>query len=77
MILNKLESELMSRKTTFDPKNEEHLDVFKSFLHKKRWGGCCPFFLEWPYNSIPDMIKDKIIKDMFGVEDDFTSSKVA
>jgi hypothetical protein len=77
MILNKLEADLLGKKTNFDPNNKEHLQKFKNFLHNRKWGDCCPFFIEWPYNSIPDMIKDKIIKNMFEVEDDFTNSKVA
>lgn len=68
MILNKLEQELLSRKETFDPKNDGHLDQYKFFVQNRRWNKSCPFFLEWPYNSVPDMIKDKIIRNMFDVE---------
>jgi len=28
-----------------------------------RWEDGCPFELVWPYLSIPDMIKDQIIKN--------------
>jgi hypothetical protein len=65
MILNKLEAEILSKKSTFDPSNQTHLDKYKFFLQNNKWSDCCPFFLEWPYASIPDMIKDKIIRNMF------------
>ena len=68
MILNKLQQEFLSRKECFDPKNKKHLEAYKHFLKQNKWSKGCPFFLEWPYNSIPDMVKDKIIRDMFNVE---------
>jgi len=30
---------------------------------ENRWEDGCPFELVWPYLSIPDMIKDQIIKN--------------
>ena len=46
----------------FDPKNKQDMEDFKYFVVNNKWNGYCPFELEWPYNSIPDMIKDMIIK---------------
>jgi hypothetical protein len=63
-----MQQEFLSRKECFDPNKEEHLSTFKSFLKTNKWEKGCPFFLEWPYNSIPDMIKDKIIRNMFDVK---------
>ena len=46
----------------FDVNNKKDIEVYKKFLENEAWGGeCCPFALEEPYISIPDMIKDKLI----------------
>ena len=55
-------------KYKFDPNNQEHLNKFEYFLKNNRWDNSCPFFLEWPHESVPHMIKDKIIRNMFNVE---------
>jgi hypothetical protein len=42
--------------------DKKDVAVYKKFLETGAWGGhCCPFALEEPYVSIPDMIKDKMI----------------
>jgi hypothetical protein len=44
------------------------MEIAKLFFTKHTWGhGGCPFFLEFPYTTIPDMMKDKIIHKAFGV----------
>lgn len=45
----------------FDVTNKKHVDEYRYFLVNKRWKNGCPFDLVWPYLSIPDMIRDKII----------------
>jgi len=45
----------------FDPANKEHVEEFRYFVVNHKWKAGCPFDLVWPYLSIPDMIKDKII----------------
>lgn len=56
-------------KRTFDIDSEEDLDAFREFLVNSRWGlSGCPFLLEYPYVSVPDMIKDKIVHQFMGVE---------
>lgn len=48
-------------KRVFNVKNREDLKVYKHFIENKSWGvGGCPFELEWPWLSIPDMISHKI-----------------
>ena len=48
-------------KRVFDVENTEDLKVYKHFIKHKSWGlGGCPFELEWPWLSIPDMISHKI-----------------
>ena len=64
---------LTNSKTLFDPKNKIHINLLKKFLQENRWGEApqwlpCPFLLEEPYLTIPDMMKDKYIKFQLGVE---------
>ena len=66
MILNKLNQSILLKRQVFDAKNPEHIEEVKFFMHHHRWNGICPFFLEWPYLTIPDMIKDKIVRGLVG-----------
>jgi len=48
-------------KRVFDVANKEDLKLYKHFIEHKSWGrNGCPFELEWPWLSIPDMISHKI-----------------
>ncbi len=50
------------QRVRFNPAEKEHIESYRSFVVKQKWDSPgCPFELEWPYLSIPDMIKDKII----------------
>jgi len=49
------------QRVDFDPTNLDHVAMYKDFIVKRKWENGCPFALEWPYLTIPDMIKDKII----------------
>jgi hypothetical protein len=65
-----LESRL-SQKRFFNPKSKEDMKLVKYFFKNHSWGKqACPFFLEFPYSSIPDMLKDKIIHETFGISFD-------
>lgn len=69
MILNKLNEQLMANRRVFNPNKKEHLEMFRTFMKENSWGstnamGTCPFLLEWPYLTIPDMIKDKIVRNL-------------
>jgi len=56
-------------KRTFDPKNKADVEDFKNFLENNSWGKTgCPFKLEYPWVSLPDMIKDKIVRNLLGVK---------
>ena len=49
-------------KRKFDVGNKKDVEMYKSFLVTRRWGsGGCPFVLEFPHLTIPDMIKDKMM----------------
>lgn len=49
-------------KRKFDVNNKKDVEIYKSFLVTRRWGVTgCPFALEFPHLTIPDMIKDKMM----------------
>ena len=49
-------------KRKFDVNNKKDVEMYKSFLVTRRWGVTgCPFALEFPHLTIPDMIKDKMM----------------
>jgi len=55
-------AQVMRQRVLFDASNKEHVQVYRKFIVDRKWGSVgCPYELEWPYLTIPDMIKDKII----------------
>ena len=47
----------------FDVKSKTDLLLFKKFIDETSWGGKpCPFILEEPFITVPDMIKDKFCR---------------
>lgn len=68
---------LIKPKMFFDVSNKKHIDLYKSFLRKHSWGvNGCPFILEFPYLTIPDMVKDKMVHKLLGVKREDTRSFV-
>lgn len=48
-------------KRVFDVTDKKDLAIYKYYIQKHSWGdNGCPFELEWPWLSIPDMISHKI-----------------
>lgn len=65
-----LESKL-GQKRFFNPKSKHDLDAYRKFLRTGGWGlNGCPFFLVFPYMTIPHMIQDKIIHRVLGVKNE-------
>ncbi len=58
---------LNNQKRKFDPKNKKDVESFKLFLAENKWGGPCPFILEEPYLTIPDMLKDRFIRSQLNI----------
>lgn len=59
---------LMNReRRMFDPLNPADLKEYKHFIKHSKWKTGCPFKAEWPHNSIPDMIKTKLINHYYDV----------
>ena len=56
------------QKRFFKESSKEDVQLAKTFFAEYRWGSeGCPFILEYPYQSIPDMIKDKLLYKVFGL----------
>lgn len=54
---------LLQPKRYFDVDNKKDVEIFRKFLKNSAWGkDCCPFELEEPHLTIPDMIKDKLVR---------------
>ena len=65
MILDRL----IKTKVLFDVHNKKHVQSYKVFLSEGKWGkDGCPYVLEFPYLTIPDMIKDKLIHNLLKVK---------
>jgi hypothetical protein len=59
----------VNQKRRFNPANKKDREEYKHFLEKKAWKSpVCPFVLEWPYLTIPDMINDKLTHYMLGAK---------
>ena len=48
-------------KRYFDVDSKDDIKEYKFFLDNSRWRDNCPFNLEDPHISIPDMIRTKLI----------------
>ena len=56
-------------KRRFDVNNKKDVELYRTFLMTRRWGGTgCPFVLEFPHLTIPDMIKDKMMHKYMKIE---------
>lgn len=52
--------------------NEDHkidVELYRQFLiNNNKWGSeACPFILEFPHLTVPDMIKDRLIRKFLKV----------
>ena len=62
----------VNQKRVFDPAKKKDREEYKYFLTNKSWKSfVCPFVLEWPYFTVPDMINDKITHHCLGVSRKF------
>jgi len=60
---------LVRQKRYFDANKKKDIESARAFFSNHSWSedGGCPFILEYPYVSIPDMIKDKLIHKVLGI----------
>lgn len=58
----------VNSKRRFDPSRKKDRDEFQYFLTHRRWQSfVCPFVLEWPHLTIPNMIMSKLSHHTLGV----------
>jgi len=58
----------IKQKRSFNAKSKEDMIIAKKFFTNWSWGGNgCPFVLEQPHLSVPEMMKEKIINGMFKI----------
>jgi len=56
-------------RVVFDINDNKHMNIVTKYLKNNAWGKeGCPFVLEEPWLSIPDMIKDKIVRKHLGIK---------
>jgi hypothetical protein len=57
------------QKRYFDLNNKADVELYRQFLiNGNKWGSTtCPFILEFPYLTTPDMIKDKLVRKFLKV----------
>jgi hypothetical protein len=59
---------IITQKRFFNVKSAADVKLAKKFFATHHWGSKpCPFILEYPYLTIPDMIKDKLIHKQLGI----------
>ena len=62
---------MIRQKRYFNEKSKKDIAVAKTFFANHGWGKSgCPFILEYPYMTVPDMIKDKMIYKSLGIKYD-------
>lgn len=60
---------IIKPKHHFNVENKKDVEMYRTFLSTGAWGReGCPFTLEYPYLTIPDMIKDKLVHKFLKVE---------
>lgn len=67
--MNKTLEGLRKQKRYFDINNKVDIELYRQYLINNAWGSNgCPFILEFPSLTVPDMIKDRLIKKFLKVE---------
>lgn len=56
------------QKRYFNINNKADIEVYRQYLINNAWGdNGCPFILEFPSLTVPDMIKDRLIRKFLKV----------
>ena len=56
------------QKRYFDTTKKTDVETYRQFLISNSWGSQgCPFILEFPSLTVPDMIKDRLIRKFLKV----------
>jgi hypothetical protein len=60
---------VIKQKVFFNVKDKKHIKHYRDFLQNGAWGLTgCPFILEFPYLSVPYMIKDKLVNKFLKIK---------
>lgn len=66
--MNKTLEGLRKQKRYFDVNNKVDIELYRQYLISNAWGANgCPFILEFPSLTVPDMIKDRLIRKFLKV----------
>lgn len=53
----------MKKRRVFDVNSKQDVEAYRQFIVNKGWGSDgCPFELEYPFDNIPAMIDNKLIR---------------
>lgn len=53
----------LKKRRVFDVNSKQDVEVYRQFLINKTWGSTgCPFELEHPFDNVPVMIDNKLIR---------------
>jgi hypothetical protein len=67
--MNKTLEGLRKQKRYFDISSKEDIELYRQYLINNAWGfNGCPFILEFPSLTVPDMIKDRLIRKFLKVD---------
>ena len=58
------------QKRFFNENTKKDIEEVKYFFTNHAWKKGCPFILEYPYMTIPDMLKDKLTHKALGIKFD-------
>ena len=61
---------MVRSKRYFNVMDKKDIHAAKDFFANHRWTGGCPFILEYPYLTVPDMLRDKLIHKVLGIKYD-------
>lgn len=65
---------LIQQKRFFDVSNKKDIEQVRNFFKTMAWGkDGCPFICEYPYLSVPDMVKDKLLHKALSIPYDRTA----
>jgi len=51
-----------NQRVIFDPNNESHIADYAHFVKYRNWKNGCHYILEVPFEDVPSMISDKLIR---------------
>lgn len=64
--MNLIERSKHNRRT-FNPQDKNDMEEYAYFLKNRKWRNGCPFLLDWPYLTVPDMIKDRVVRQYLSI----------